>query len=84
MDPVAETRVVAREAAKLGFPVRAIAYVNLTRPDAAEVIAQHRSAAGGAPRQALGRDEAVSSFESFETASPSLRRPCQASSRASA
>ena len=47
VDPVAETRVVAREAANLPFPVRAVVYVNLTRPNVAEVIAEHRLAAPG-------------------------------------
>ena len=47
LDPIAETRIVVREAGKLGFPIRVVAYVNLARPDAAAVIAQHRVVAPG-------------------------------------
>ena len=47
IDPIAETHIVVREASKLSFPVRAVAYVNLTRPDAAAVIREHSLAAPG-------------------------------------
>jgi predicted TIM-barrel fold metal-dependent hydrolase len=46
-DPIAETRVVVRESSKLGFPSRVVVYVNLSKPDAAEVIEKHRQTAGG-------------------------------------
>jgi predicted TIM-barrel fold metal-dependent hydrolase len=46
VDPVAETRLVVRESAKVGFPVRIVVYVNLARSDASDVIAQHKQAAG--------------------------------------
>ncbi len=47
VDPVAETRIVRRESEKLGFPVRAVVYVNLARADAADIISRHKEIAGG-------------------------------------